>query len=221
MALNLNEIKIYMLNTYKLSFNKIFDEYYSQQINLEDCINKINRLNNSWNTSRVDIKNRGLQSNTIKFFEYGKHINVSYPYWFNGMDGQGCKFESFKKDIDVIFNCVNDGILEIHLKGKDFRLNDKRMDVYVNIHELVINNNTLFKGNMLVSHDKPQLFEKSCKNNEMILFNLNFSTIFDYFPQLKILWDNKNYINNIDSIYKSINDYISAEKSIIQNFEFY
>ena len=55
----------------------------------------------------------------------------------------------------------------------------------------------------------------------MILLNLNFSTIFDYFPQLKILWDNKNYINNIDSIYKSINDYISAEKSIIQNFEFY
>lgn len=219
MVLTLKQIKRYMLDEYNRSFNNIFKEHHNNQTTSSECIRKINQLNTTWDLARIDIKNNGKEENTIKFLEYEKNQQISYPRWFSNRYGKGCTFESKNRDINVIFKCINEGKLKIYLKSKDIRYkNAKRIPIYINFQELTINNENIFKRNIVTSHDEDYVFEKKCENNEIILLNVKFTTLFDYFPHLKISVNKEIDDSELNMIYKKINHYIMIEKGLMNNF---
>ncbi len=226
MANDLKNIKNTMFNEFENQLDNIFQKYHDNQISHEECVNNITWLKNAWKTVRCDMKNEGTDSNSIKFLEYDKKLDITYPSWF-AKGGKGCKIETTRNGIHMIFQTVNDGNFKLMLRGKDYRnLDKKRIPTYINYAKVSINNVVLFEDNQLVWHNKPYTYEKLCKNEEFFDLVIEVDTIFDYLPGLEDFLtrslesdsDLREVQNNIKNYFKQqrflipINDVFSEEK---------
>lgn len=213
------KIKLTMLNEYQIQINKLIEEYYDNNVNLIEIIHNINNLNKIWNHSRIDIKNYGVQTNSIEFLEYGKNIHINYPTWFKDYQGSGCKIEWENKNVFFSFKCKNNGNLKIILRGMDYRgtKNIKNpIPVYLNFIKLIINHKYVINNdNCLIWHNQPFIFEIPCENEEYFFIYIKLKTIFDYFPQLNNTIPYNIDDKKINEIIKKINQYIELEKNII------
>lgn len=121
-------------------------------------------------SARIDVINRGVESNNIEIIENSDvHSNVQYPEWFKSEEGQGLSLVSKKTFIDLKLKCINDGELQIKFRSRDVRdKNRKRYPIYIDGIKLVVDNDEIFSGHNVMSHDKPIIFRKDVKNNDVI-----------------------------------------------------
>ena len=205
------EIKLIMLTEYQKQINVIFDKFKTGQLNLEDVIKRINWLTLGYNCLRVDIKNQGHESNDIKFLEYGADIFMKKPDWLKDQLGIGYQLEECKGDFKFFLECINSGKLKVTIRGLDFKdINSNRLPAHINFTKLTINEHVKLNGNHLVWHDNPHIFEKDCEDQQIFYFDLEYKTLFDYFPQLKFEISDEYSENEIIEIYYKINEYINT-----------
>lgn len=209
--MEINQIKLIMLSNYENQLDRLFNKEKLRKI---DLIRQVNYLSNRSSFTRVDVKNNGNQ-NDIKFLEYGKDVVMSKPVWFKDQFGQGSKLEWEKQDNQFIVKCINEGSLNIILRGIDFRsINDLRVPIYTNFTKLTINNEVIFDENCLVWHDDPYIYEKNCHDQQFFQIGLEFKTLFDYFPNLKF---QLLITDDIADYYNKIKKQIHLEKFFLNN----
>ncbi len=205
MSINADNIKIQMLNEYESQVNFIFNKYYENKINLEEYKENMTWLKDVWNLTRVDIKNMGQESNKVKLLN-NENLYVSYPGWFHDDHGEGCVIEYENRDIDINFECANDGNIELIIRGKDFRnLDNIRKPVYMNYTKLTINDRVIYNHDNLIWHNDSYIFNKECFDKENINIKLESKSIYDYFPKLK---------QEIETIIDGISDLKIAQNQI-------
>lgn len=210
---NLNQIKTHMLNEYKSNINMIFNNYFDGQISLSDCIKQINQFNKDWDSLIVDFKVDKFESNNINFIEYEKTARVTYSKTILDKKEYLCKLESNNHDLSFMFKCMVEDNLKICFRSKDImnNINDP-IKIFITCYELSVNKNNIFIGDVSAYQDNPYVYEKSCESDEVLLINIKFRTIFDYFPQLKNILSKKTTNDEMKLYYKSINNYIKNEK---------
>ena len=209
--MEINGIKLIMINEYKKQINSIFDKFKIGEVDLKYIIPYINWLNQCYNTLRADIKNQGNMTNNIEFIEYGPNISMNKPDWLKNELGIGYQLEENKGDFNFMFRCINSGKLKVTIRSVDLRdMNNNRVPIPINFTKLIINERTAINQDYLVWHDKPQVFERNCENQQIFCFNLKYKTVFDYFPQLKLEINEDFSKNEIMEAFYKVNEYINA-----------
>lgn len=167
-SLNNYNNHIFDVNSFKKELNRI---KYETRILLKN----IKRSNiayslKMYNTARIDVKNYGSNDNKIRLVQERLSLSeIHFPKWFKSDEGEGMVIESVNGCIDFSFECINDGLLKIFLRGIDIHdENLSRFPVYIDFINLRVNNELIFKESNLVWHDDPYIFEKEVKNSEII-----------------------------------------------------
>ena len=127
---------------------------------------------------RIDLVNRDTKSNTVEILKSSdSNCDIDYPLWFITKFGIGVVVESCKGSIDLKFKCVNDGALKLNFRGVDFRFQNKKIPIYINLKKVVCNNDILLNENKLVWHEDYYSFEKQVKDNEEIIIHAEWEPL--------------------------------------------
>ena len=79
---------------------------------------------------------------------------------------------------DLKFKCVNDGLLNISLKGQDIQdAFGKPEPAYVDYHIFKINNEDIIEDNVVVSHNEDYAFVKDVKDGEIIEIHVEWTPL--------------------------------------------
>lgn len=200
-------------------FEKRIDEIMllsSDEENFIKIINLIGYQKNCWKLCRFDLQNKGNDFNRINILENSSNLHINFPSWFRDHLGQGCQIESSVKKFNLKFQCINDGNLRICLRGIDFRnFENIRCPIYVNFTSFKINDELIFEEDKLIWHDQSFEFEINSKDKYIFDIQLEFKTIFDYYPFFL------NIFNNIKNMEELADEYYRFKKQIefIQFFE--
>lgn len=127
---------------------------------------------------RIDIKNKNNENNTIEILKNEKNANIYFPDWFKTKDGIGAVVETNDQFFDLKFKCVNDGLLNISLKGQDIQdAFGKPEPAYVDYHIFKINNEDIIEDNVVVSHNEDYAFVKDVKDGEIIEIHVEWTPL--------------------------------------------
>lgn len=162
-------------------FNNWINSYHQHYSDSEITHENMELLLN-FITARIDIKNKCLSDNSIEFIETSdKFAEVTRPKWFNKGNGTGLVLTSKKGEINFKFRCINEGKLNISLKGIDIRdKNNIRFPIYINFTEFTINNQNVLESDVLVSHDTPYAFSKNVVDSEIFDIHLKWRPFNSY-----------------------------------------
>lgn len=129
-----------------------------------------------YDIARLDIKNKGNRINNINIISISdKFSKIMTPDWFSDDEGKGYVIESHANKINIKFKCLNDGELNISLKSKDIRdKNRKHFPIFIDFTKFIINEEEILKTNELVHCNKPYIYKKIVKNNEIINLELEW-----------------------------------------------
>lgn len=109
-----------------------------------------------------------------------------------------CKLESYNHDLSFMFKCMVEDNLKICFRSRDIVNNlNNSVKIFITCYELSVNKDNIFVGDVGVNQNNPYVYEKSCENDEVLLINIKFRTIFDYFPQLKRILSKETTNNEI------------------------
>ena len=155
-------------------------------------------------TARIDIKNFGKESNGVKVTQLeNNNAKIWDPKWFKNGEGQGTQIEIIDRSASFKIKCVNDGKLQISLKGVDFRNNNgKRYPIWIDYTSCKVNGKNILNDSIVSAwHDKSIKHEINVKDNDEIT--------------LEVSWIMHNYSENeikdyMDVIFKDST--ISAEE---------
>lgn len=212
-----NMIKLKMLDTFENQIKYIFFKYNNNEINYDETMNYLNRYMFLLDFFRIDLKNFGNRDNTLKILKHEQNLNISFPNWFAGEDGKGCKLESNSKKININALCVGKGNLNISFRGIDFRhLENQKIPIYINYENIIINKNKVNYESKLVWHDEPFVYRKICDDEEIINLKVEMKTIYDYFPYLKNFFQNINNSLDLNNAFQNLIQLISYERIIIK-----
>ncbi|MBQ6220503.1 MAG: LicD family protein [Methanosphaera sp.] len=214
----IKEIKLKMLNEFQKQVDNIVQKYEAKKINFSELNYNIVRIMGAWNVSRMDIKNIGVNTNDIKLISDINNLDVTYPNWLKKENGNGCKIES-KNDFQIDFICINEGKINVSLKGMDFRdINKERVPVLINYIDVEINGKKVINGNKLVWHDASHGFSQKCADKEIKKIKISFKTIHDYYPELKEIL-NKLVDNESDfkANQNQLDKFLETEKALLRN----
>ena len=127
-------------------------------------------------TARIDIKNACSDSNQIELLDVSdKRAKISTPNWFRA-NGIGVVIESQCGSLDVTFRCIQDGTLNLNLRGRDVRdINGKRIPFYIDYHFLSVNGECVFDTVHAVSHDSPFRLNRKIKDGDIIQLSLKWT----------------------------------------------
>lgn len=167
----------------------------------ENSIQEYGNFNN-YTTARIDIKNEGVDNNTVNFVEISDdNCRINTPKWFS-KNGTGYIVESNKGVLNLKLECINNGRLKIFLRGKDVRNeNNIRVPFWIDIQELEVNNKIIFKETKSVWHDKPYIYKCNVKNGEIV--------------SVKVKWTPQHILNPQDTPLKHSN----IQKSLIDKIK--
>lgn len=216
-----NQNKLIMLNEYEKQITDLFNQFKNNNINLNSLISYLNRLNQAWNSSRVDIKNFGNSGNTVEFIEYGKNVKAYFPKWFSDDAGKGAKIESKDKNISIMFKCISKGELNIILRGIDFRdffNKNARIPIYLNFDKFTVNDESI-DGDLFVWHNNSYTFKKACEDQQIFIVAFETETLFDCFSELSQEYDSSMTEAELESHYNRIKLYIQNEKHVLNNLQ--
>lgn len=220
---SINYIKSKMLNEFEKEIEDTFNNYQTELLTTEECISILNSLRGVWSCCRIDLKNYGKESNSLEFIEHTNNLNIHFPNWFANEEGKGCKIEDEKTDITLKFKCVGNGNLKIVFRGTDFRnVNDKsiRNPVYINFKNFTINAEKVFTQNTLTWHNDSYIFNRECTDGDVFNLNIEFDTIYDFYPELKQYLSNLGNKEDLIISYIKIKKYIKYEKMMLHVSEF-
>lgn len=122
-------------------------------------------------TARIDIKNVGKYDNKIEVLDNSdENSSISSPNWFKQDDGIGTTIYSFKGNLNLKIKCINDGKLNIRLRGINIiSKNDEKIPIFIKYTNFCINNEQILTESKIVSHDRfYQCNEINVKNGEII-----------------------------------------------------
>lgn len=151
---------------HKFNENKFLEIQYKKNIGFYESIFK-------YLTSRIDIKNEGSESNSLRIVEISdKYASFSFPKWFCDGKGEGMSIHSKSGQLFFKIKCINDGSLFIRFMGVDMRDDEgKRLPIYIKFKDITINDEKINKHDEIVCHDKSIIYRKNVKNLEIITIN--------------------------------------------------
>ena len=119
--------------------------------------NNIENQLKKYNTARIDIKNRSLKSekspNSVKIDNYSDfNLDYYYPKWFENEYGKGLVIHSQMNFLKFDIIVEGDGELRIYLKSPDYRINKKRMPIFINYTKFCIDNQDILEKPKVVHH---------------------------------------------------------------------
>lgn len=141
-------------------------------------LDKINKFE-KYVTARIDIKNRGLEKNDIIIENISdKDSFISSPNWFKDENGWGKVILSKNGELSFKIKCKHDGILDLSLRGVDFRdSSNNRIPIYIKYKYFEINNEVIFNDEEITSHDKFYKFSKEIKDNQELSVKIKWSSL--------------------------------------------
>ena len=127
-------------------------------------------------TARIDFKNMGKLSNQIEFLYISdNNAKLSFPDWFKDENGVGAVIESFEGKLDLKIKCIQDGKLNIKIRGIDVKSKGKRIPIYINYKSFIINGVPQINENKLVSYDDNYEFNVKVYDRDILFMHIESS----------------------------------------------
>lgn len=122
-------------------------------------------------TARFDIKNTGDKDNGVIILTTSdKGAVIDYPKWYANEQGIGCIVHSTNRKLKLQLKCINDGILHITLRGKDFRDKNNRIPIIIHYINFTVDNIAVINKTVKIWHDKPFVYTKTVANGDIVTF---------------------------------------------------
>ena len=165
-----------------IKYEKLKDEYQKTKKLLNLVKDDENSLLSIYKTARIDLKNFGLENNSIEIIENSdSDSNEVHPIWFKNDEGEGLFIESSKGWIDLKIKCIGDGQLKIWLRGPDVRdVNKDMFPVFIDYTRCIVNNELLFDHSELVWHNRAYQFEREVSDSDILNIRLDWSPFSEY-----------------------------------------
>jgi len=203
---DINLTKLEMLDAFYIEIKQIYKEYAEGNFNNFEFQRQINRYYHGWEYCRMDFRNTGGNSNAINCVSNDDYLNVSKPQWLD--NGRGCVLRSENKKLNLIFECRQKGNLIIYLRGEDFRnIYHKRVPVYINYETFKFNDKVILYDTCSTWHDESYIYHDNCEDNERISIEIEYKTIYDYFPELIDFKNNFVKENNKNTVINTFNKF--------------
>lgn len=210
----LNSIKLEMLDEFYLEIKKIFKKYFNENININQVKHQVNRYYKAWATCRLDLRTKGKEFTPVKPLNDEDYLNIRFPNWFD--NGKSCIIQSEKKILNLNFESIVNGNFRLNLRALDYRnVNKDRTPVYINYRKLKFNDELILDEPENVWHNNFFIYRGSCQKKEILHIEVEFETIFDYFPELIEFKDTLKQIDNFEDMapfYNNFENYILQEK---------
>lgn len=185
-----------------INFNSIFNISSTS----EKILNKISNC-------RIDIKNRGNSDNNIKLINLSSTCDISKPGWFSDNFGIGSVLTSNNGFLDVSFECINDGNLEINFRGIDFKnKNGEIIPIFVDYQEIKIDDEYFINDNVIVWHDKPLFFNKKVQNGQIINIKAKWKPLYSNF---KLINGSNKVLDKFSTVRIDLKNYGDETNNII------
>lgn len=158
-------------------FENYKEEITAEKFKIDYYTDNIGSLS-KYRTARVDFKNLGIPTNAIEIIENSdKNAKIYNLDFFKDEKGIGTQLESEKGHIHLKIKCINNGILDIRLRGIEFRGKDSRLPIYIKYTNFKINNEKIIPEPTTVWHDKPFYYKKDVKNGEIVNIYIEWEPI--------------------------------------------
>ena len=214
-----DSVKLQLVNEFDEKLNTFYEEYMQKKCSFDDFKNIKSKYFDSWSTCRVDIKNLGNQDNKVEVLESDVSSNIEFPNWFKNNKGEGLVLTSNSNSIELKLKCIQDGKLNVELRGLDFRnLDNTRKPVYICYKKLFINDEEIFSKKNLAWHDQAVSYSKECKNNEIVDVKIEFDTLKDYYPYLEYFIREMDNSDKLEDTFKNYEEYLQYIKLINKPF---
>ena len=141
--------------------------------------NHLNEFQNILHRARIDVKNIG-EGNNVDIVTDHKIKRHDTPKWYS-KNGIGHVLEEDGNHLSAFLNCNGNGKLEIVLRGIDCQREGKRLPIFIDYTNCIINGNEYLNEPVAVSHDASYRIIIPCKNNQQI--------------KVEIRWDMHGYSN--------------------------
>ena len=183
------------------SFSSWLTSYRDDKYENNDSVLPMNRrplLN--YATARIDMVNKGNQNNSLEVLEVSDNFaDVDYPEWLKKEDGSGLIAVSQKGTLDLKVKCINDGELNIYLKSRDVKDENRiRFPIYIDYTKCTINGEDILTENTLATHSKPYLINRAVKDSEILDIHLEWKP-FDYTSNYKFAPKTDNKLNKYNT----------------------
>ena len=100
---------------------------------------------------------------------------IDFPYWFQDETGKGVVIQSINGELYLKIKCINEGELNLYLRGIDFIFDDKRYPIYIKYKKFQIDDKNILLQDKLVSHDNFYKITQKVENNQIL--------------ELKLVWE--------------------------------
>ena len=120
-------------------------------------------------TARVDIKNTGSDSNSIKFTEISDVTMIVSPDFLN-KNGNGYVIHSKTGSLRIAFRCVQSGTLNVWLRAMYVCYADNSViPVQIDYKKLAVDGEVIFDTIHTISHDKPFEYSKKVSDGKTVI----------------------------------------------------
>ena len=129
-------------------------------------------------TARIDIKNNGNSKNNIEIIKNSDiYAKIKRPDWYKNEKGIGTQIESQNKSINLKIKCVNDGKLDIILKGVFYKCEGDKKPIFIKYTKFEVNGQPILKKPVVTWHDEPFIHNMNVKNKEIIKLFVQWTEI--------------------------------------------
>lgn len=168
-VLNFFEYKKFINENYSNECSKLFNAI----VNAYASYYNVN-IHKASDIARVDIINKNNEKNAVKIIYSPDNVDVSYPSWFEYDYGKGAFLRTGNRSFDIVLECINDGVMDIALRGPDVRISGKRVPSYVNYTNFKVNGENIFNNNVTVYHDNSYIYTKKVKDGEIVELHIEW-----------------------------------------------
>ena len=125
---------------------------------------------------RIDIKNYGTVNNNIHLLECDDSLcNIYQPIWFKNNEGIGTVINSVKGNLNLKFECINDGNLIIDFKSIDYRDKEgNRIPIFIDYTDIKIDGEKIIENRVSSWHDEPFVYEKEVVDGQIVNIEANW-----------------------------------------------
>lgn len=119
---------------------------------------------------RIDIRNNGKKDNRLQVC--GTKANITTPKWYTGSKGEGKVIQNnLYKDV-MKLKMINNGLLEFYFRGKEIKLNDSRMPLWIDYKSIKIDDKEILSEPVATWHDKPFKYEMPVEDGQEVTLEI-------------------------------------------------